>query len=93
MAVAEQKFRVISEDPARIMRRLVRHWAHKYETELDDTSGRVHLGEQGSVVMQWVESALAIQIQADDQAGCDTLREIVVAHLQSFEGERPLRVE
>ena len=79
-------------DGARVMRRLCRHWSHKFPVRFDDTSGEIQINE---VKLAMRVAADHLQITLENPAGeiPSRLPGVVAEHLIRMAGtEPPLQV-
>lgn len=81
----------LTPDALRVMRRLCRHWSHKFAVEFDEQSGLIQLDET-RLTMRVLPDRLALQLEnAAEVPG--RLPGVVTAHLQRMAGvEPPLEV-
>lgn len=79
-------------DAARVMRRLCRHWGHKFAVRFDDTSGEIQMNDVK--LAMWVDPD-RLRIALENPAGeiPERLPGVVAAHLIRMAGtEPPLQV-
>lgn len=79
-------------DAARVIRRLCRHWAHKFPVKFDDTSGEIQINDV-RVAMQ--ASAETLHVALENPAGDvpERLPGVVADHLVRMAAtEPPLQV-
>ncbi len=87
--MATSQSTVSTENGASYLRRLCKHWSHKFETELQENSGRVHFGEGELIEFSADSEALTVTITADSGA-FDKLEHVIVAHLERFAAKETL---
>ena len=71
-------------DAARVIRRLCRHWAHKFPVEFDPHHGAIDLTSLGRTVLDADETALHIAVAAVDAASLERLETVVADHIKRF---------
>lgn len=75
------------------MRKLCKHWSHKFEVEFDSNQGVIALG-LAKVSLIAKENNLEIQITPDEGAAIERLKEVVERHVDRFaHKEGPLDYE
>lgn len=82
----------LTADGARVMRRLCRHWGHKFEVRFDDTSGEIQLNE---VQLRMRVEPQRLHLELENPAGEVPTRlcGVVADHLIRMAGaESPLPV-
>lgn len=82
----------LTDDAARVMRRLCRHWSHKFTARFDDHSGEIQINDV-KVAMRVAPDRLHVEL--DNPAGeiPERLPGVVAEHLVRMAGtEPPLQV-
>ena len=91
--MAQQQGEALTPDAARVMRRLCRHWSHKFPVRFDDTSGEIQINDV-QVAMRAAPDRLHVTL--DNPAGDipQRLPGVVAEHLVRMAGtEPPLQVD
>ena len=70
-----------TSNPSRLIRRLCKHWSHKFEVNFDDQQGSIALGA-GKCLLQAGEGSLRAEVKAEDEAQLERLETVVADHLQ-----------
>src|SRR5262245_2778631 len=86
------KGEALTADGARVMRRLCRHWSHKFTVRFDDTSGEIQINE---VQLAMPVDAERLDLTLENPAGevPGRLPGVVTDHLVRMAGtEPPLQV-
>lgn len=79
-------------DAARVMRRLCRHWSHKFTVRFDDTSGEIQINEV-QLAMRVTPDRLLITLDNPNGEVPGRLPGVVAEHLIRMAGtEPPLQV-
>ena len=73
--------RIQTSNPSRLIRRLCKHWGHKFEVNFDDQHGRIALGET-TCLLEAGEGSLKAELQAADEAQLSRMEGVVADHLQ-----------
>lgn len=81
--------RVATQNPARLIRRLCRHWAHKFPVSLDEQQGEIHLS-LGDCLLQAGAGELLVRLQSDDAEQFAYFQTVVADHLQRMAGDEEL---
>jgi hypothetical protein len=68
-------------NPRRLIRRLCKHWSHKFEVDFDDQQGSIALGA-GKCLLKVGEGSLSTEVQAEDEEQLARLETVVADHLQ-----------
>ncbi len=78
----------ITADPARVMRRLCRHWSHKFAVRFDDSSGDIQIND---VKLEMHAEAARLRIALENPAGeiPERLPGVVADHLIRMAGTEP----
>lgn len=69
-----------TEDPQRLINRLSRHWAHKFQVEQYEEQSRISFGTSGCL-LKVVAGGLMVEAWAPAE-GMDDLETAIVDHLQ-----------
>ena len=72
-------------DAARVIRRLCRHWAHKFPVKFDDSSGEIQINEV-RVAMQASPAALYVTLENPAGDVPERLPGVVADHLARMAG-------
>lgn len=91
--MAQQQGEALTPDAARVMRRLCRHWSHKFPVRFDDTSGEIQINDV-QLAMRVAPDRLHVTL--DNPAGDipQRLPGVVAEHLVRMAGtEPPLQVD
>lgn len=82
----------LTDDAARVMRRLCRHWSHKFEVRFDDTSGEIQINDV-KVAMRVAPDRLHVALENPAGDIPERLPGVVAEHLVRMAGtEPPLQV-
>lgn len=68
-------------NPSRLIRRLCKHWSHKFEVDFDDQQGNIALGV-GKCLLKAGEGTLNAEVEAGDEEQLQRLETVVADHLQ-----------
>lgn len=79
-----------TSDPQRLMKRLCKHWGHKFPVELDEYQGSIEL-PLGVCRMQ-CKSTLDVELHADVEQ-MSRLQQVVADHLQRMATAQQLAIE
>ena len=83
----------LTPDAARVMRRLCRHWSHKFAVRFDDTSGHIQINDV-KVAMRVAEDRLHVSLENPAGEIPERLPGVVADHLIRMAGtEPPLQVD
>lgn len=74
---------VPTENASKYLQQLCKHWSHKLDVELSGDAGVVRF-PAAVANMKAGDTALAVVIEAEDQATLDRMKEIVASHLDRF---------
>ena len=77
---------IFTTDPSRLIRRLCKHWSHKFEVSFDDQQGNIMLGDDRCQLTAG-EGSLTAQVWAEDEARLKQLETVVADHLQRMSTE------
>ncbi len=78
--------RISTTAPSALIRRLCKHWGHKFPVNYDEEHGDVQLSK-GRCVMQVVDDALQVQLEAASDDDLQHLERVVADHLQRMAGK------
>ena len=82
---------IISRDPARLMRRLCKHWSHKFPVELDEHRGLVRFP---TGTCEFLHEAQLLQVRlAMTAQELPRMQQVVAEHLQRMAGDEPLAIQ
>ena len=91
--MASQTARVPTGNGSRYLQQLCKHWGHKLDVRLDGDTGVVCFPEAVATMAAGPE-ALAVTVEADDEATLERMKGVVAGHLDRFAfREAPLRFE
>ena len=79
-----------SQNASRIMRRLCKHWSHKYSVTVDDTNGVIELPNV-RCSLHALDGRIDIVLHGESDVP-ERLRGVVAEHLQRMAGEEQLEV-
>jgi uncharacterized protein len=83
----------LTADAARVMRRLCRHWSHKFEVRFDDHSGEIQINEV-KLAMRVAPDRLQVSLEHPAGEIPERLPAVVAEHLIRMAGtEPPLQVD
>jgi hypothetical protein len=74
---------VPTENASKYLTQLCKHWSHKLDVELAGDAGTVRFSN-AVARMKAGAMALAVTIEAEDQATLDRMKEVVASHLDRF---------
>jgi uncharacterized protein len=83
---------VVTNDGARVMRRLCKHWSHKFTVQCDDIDGVIQLNDV-RVTMRATPDRLHVQLVNPLAEVPERLKGVVAEHLQRMAGDQPFMVE
>ncbi|AHL75671.1 cytochrome B561 [Stutzerimonas stutzeri] len=75
-----------TSNPSRLIRRLCKHWSHKFEVSFDDQQGRIAFGEAQCLLTAGTGS-LTAQVQTEDEAQLTRMETVVADHLQRMSAD------
>ena len=81
--MAEAVCEIPTASGSRYLQQLCKHWSHKLDVELSGDAGVVRF-PAAVANMKAGDTALAVVIEAEDQATLDRMKEIVASHLDRF---------
>lgn len=71
---------IATENPQRIMKRLSKHWAHKLEVKLEESSSLIEL-PMGTCLLNCAEQSLKVELTASSAEDMATMQRVVADHL------------
>ncbi|WP_136254875.1 DUF2218 domain-containing protein [Onishia niordana] len=80
-----------TESGSKLINRLCKHWAHKFEVEHGEGNGRVQF-ETGTCLMKAEQECLVVAIEALDVDALDSLEGVVASHLERMAGDEALTI-
>lgn len=72
---------VQTQNGSRYLKRLCKHWSHKFDVAYTDEEGRVPFGDDRLCIFKASPESLAIAIEAPDQEAIARLEQVVADHL------------
>lgn len=75
-----------TSNPSRLIRRLCKHWSHKFEVSFDDQQGRIAFGE-AQCLLTAGDGSLTAEVQTEDEAQLTRMETVVADHLQRMSAE------
>ena len=75
-----------TSDPSRLIRRLCKHWSHKFEVDFDDRHGHIALGETQCSLAAG-ENSLTATLQTTDEEQLTRMEAVVADHLQRMSAD------
>ena len=90
--MATRNATIETTEGARYLRRLCKHWSHKFDVTFDETQGKVPFSDEASLSLQATASALHLRLEHTDADSLPELQQVVVEHLQRFAGDTVLVV-
>ncbi len=82
---------ITSRDPARLMRRLCKHWSHKFPVEFDECRGLVQFP---TGTCEFLHEAQLLRVRLAMAAeGLPRMQQVVAEHLQRMAGDEPLAIQ
>jgi uncharacterized protein len=82
----ESTVQIQTADPSRLIRRLCKHWSHKFEVNYDDQQGQIALGETQCVLTAG-EGSLTARLKTEDQTQLERMETVVADHLQRMSAD------
>lgn len=79
-------------DPARVIRRLCKHWQHKFVVRFDEEQGEILLGESRCVMLV-KDGALQVALHTPDVAQQQRLEGVVADHIRRMASSETLDIE
>ncbi|WP_398482196.1 DUF2218 domain-containing protein [Tardiphaga sp.] len=77
---------------SRYLQQICKHWSHKFETTFDPYEGRVVL-TIGDVNLSARPDQLVVQLSARTAQDLQTLREVLISHIDRFAFRETLRYD
>ncbi|WP_407297500.1 DUF2218 domain-containing protein [Stutzerimonas zhaodongensis] len=84
--MSESTVQIETTDASRLIRRLCKHWSHKFEVSYDDQKGQIALGDTLCTLTAG-EGSLTAQLQTEDEARLDQMETVVADHLQRMSAD------
>ncbi|MGC4028654.1 MAG: DUF2218 domain-containing protein [Steroidobacteraceae bacterium] len=78
----------LTGDPMRIIRRLCRHWSHKFTTQLEEASGSIQLNDV-LVVLRAAPDRVFVSLENPQGEVPERLKGVVAEHMQRMAGAEP----
>lgn len=78
------------QDPSRIIKRLARHWAHRFEV-VESTEGCVIVLTSGELLMAADAAVLTLRLQCAAE-NVEKLRVVVADHVRRMDGDNALEI-
>ena len=81
--------RIATTMPGVLIRRLCKHWGHKFPVTYDEQHGDVSLSK-GRCTMKVVDGTLEVRVDVADEADLQHIEQVVAEHLQRMAGKEQL---
>jgi uncharacterized protein len=81
-----------TDEASRYLQQLCKHWSHKFEVSFTPSEGRVPFPNGATCTMSATSDALALRVEAADEAEAGRMAGVVINHLQRFAFRAPLVV-
>jgi hypothetical protein len=81
--MALETARVPTENGARYLQQLCKHWSHKLEVQLSDNEGTVRF-PSAVATMKADPEALTVTVEAEDDETLQRMKGVVASHLDRF---------
>ncbi len=78
-----------TQNAVSLLRKLCRHWGHKFPVEFDDAHGKITL-PKAYVTLMSAPAALSVYLEIADPAEQERMQEVVAEHLQRFATDESL---
>jgi hypothetical protein len=78
--------RIETSNPSRLIRRLCKHWSHKFEVSFDDQQGHITLGDTNCLLTAG-EGTLTAELQTEDEGQLARMETVVADHLQRMSAD------
>lgn len=78
----------LTDDPMRIIRRLCRHWSHKFATQVGEDNGTIQLNEV-KVELRAEPGRVTVSLENPDGEVPERLKGVVAEHMQRMAGAEP----
>jgi hypothetical protein len=75
-----------TSNPSRLIRRLCKHWSHKFEVSFDDQQGHIAFGD-AQCLLTAGDGSLTAQVQTEDEAQLAQMETVVADHLQRMSAD------
>ncbi|MEL7560682.1 DUF2218 domain-containing protein [Stutzerimonas chloritidismutans] len=75
-----------TSDPSRLIRRLCKHWRHKFEVDFDDRHGHIDSGDTQCSLTAG-ESSLTATLQTTNDEQLARMEAVVADHLQRMSAD------
>jgi len=75
-----------TSDPSRLIRRLCKHWSHRFEVDFDDHHGHIALGDTRCSLAAGDDS-LTATLLSQDEAPLARMESVVAEHLQRMSAD------
>jgi hypothetical protein len=72
---------IVTDNPQRLIRRLCKHWSHKFPVSFDEQQGEIELS-LGHCLLKAQEGGLQVRLQAAEDEQILRLQTVVGDHLQ-----------
>jgi len=82
---------IATQTPERLIKRLCKHWGHKFPVELQERSGTIEL-PLGRCSMQAGDGTLQVELEGEDE-NLPRLQDVVADHLQRMASEESLVID
>lgn len=83
---------VATDNPARYIARLCRHFAHKIPAPFDERQGRVEF-DAGLARLEATASGLSLRVEAHDPEALERLRQVIERHFERVAWQAALRLD
>lgn len=91
--MAFETARVPTENGAKYLQQLCKHWSHKFSVSFDERQGKVPFSEDAALVLSANGDVLSLRLEAPRDR-IPTLEDVVADHLKRFAfREDDLRIE
>ena len=81
--MALETARVPTENGARYLQQLCKHWSHKLDVQLSDNEGIVRF-PNAVATMKAASDALTVTVEAEDDETLQRMKGVVASHLDRF---------
>lgn len=75
---------IATQHASRYLQQLCKHWSHRFDVTFTPKVGRIPFSDSAGCTLEAEESALALTITAEDEAGIERLERVVFDHLKRF---------
>jgi hypothetical protein len=90
--ISMSEARVATENGARYVQQLCKHWAHKFVVQYTARNGRVDFGEGRALAFAVSDGHLSLLAKAPDGDTLSKLEAVVADHLKRFASREGLEV-